>query len=1538
MRAVMADRLEDLIRACTVRILGGPMTGAGFFVAPGTVITCAHVAGDGAGLRVRWERDGQPPREVPVSGPPMEMAGGGRPIPALDADYPDLAILQVAGFDGHPCVSIDPQWPDPQDQFQVFGYPREGGAAQLTPAWLTYRGTHGTAPTAFLDLASDTIKAGMSGAAVLNWRTGGVCGVVVASKHPARSDGALVIPWPAVEGALGEVLAANRAYQVHNLQWATAAGRQDTKPPELLTSRPAPGQSPAGRPVRVFISYAHDDQAHEDQVRNLWVFLRAQGIDARLDLPAAEQRQDWAQWMTQEVRDADYVLVIASPDYKRAAEGEAAPDDRRGIQWEVRLIREVFYTGQDAGLRRFLPVVLPGCSVGDIPLWLAPTSASHYVVTDYSVTGMEKLYRLLTDQPWETVPDLGRVTSLPARGTHRTVTSCPATEAATMASGTAEPVTHPQPGLRTEVVIEAAISDAGLLESAVWLAGTQLCRQQVPLPFAVAQVWRALRLPALAAGERLAEAGRRLAGALLDDEGQTLLAGLLTRLSPEGAVEVVLSASGSALSLLVELLRLNSGNGETIPLGLIPAVSISRRPATQGFGEGPGTAPHVASAAGPLKVLVAVAAPDETKAGNAPLDTEAEMAAVLEAVSDVAAGPHAQVRILEVASLQAIRAALTQDAFHVLHLSAHGSPDAVELENEDGGPQQVTAQSLMQALQHAGRPVPLIMLSSCSGGAAGTQAMAAGLIARGADRVIAMLASVTDDYATTLARYFYKELATRPALSVGQALAQARYLAEDQRSESAKNHLLAPEYGVVTLLAAGSDGPLVDPALPQVPLTVVTTRPSGKLVRDLPMGALIGRRAQMRTTMNVLRHTPEAVERFGVTGGVVLTGIGGIGKTAVAGRVMSRLRDEGWLIAVHEGRWNPTAVITATATALDEALPGITDLARTHALDEILARLADPRTDDGPKLSEIIGLLASQRLLVVLDDFEQNLTPGGDAFLDPAISEMITALADAAETGRLLVTCRYSLPGLDWLLVQVPIPPLSQAELRRLFLRLPALRDLDSGEQRLLMRAIGGHPRLIEFTDALLRSGRASLKQVQVKLRDLARTEGLDLTQDRSLDQAIDQAMLLGSADILLTELLTLLTPAQTDVLRQVAVCRAPMTLENLAFTLIPGVDAVGSIADSQPDLTVLRTDVDRLTDLTLLTAGEGIVMHPWTANLVTRNATTDLNDQHERALAMRLRRFEQQHGTYDDLLDIPRHLAALDRYDDIAGIARQATEMLPGTLATVACLAEIRPLIPLTERAWSLVADLEVQALLRAGDLSAATRQLLAIHEQVQARAAADPANTQWQYDLSISHERLGDAARAAGDLTAARAAYQATREIAAKLAAADPANTQWQRELSISHYKLGNVAVAAGDLTAARTAYQADLDIAARLAAADPANPQWQHDLSVSHNNLGNVAMAAGDLTAARAAYQAYQDIAERLATADPANTEWQRDLSISHIKLGDVVRAAGDLTAARAAYQTGLDIAERLATADPANTQWQRDLQRAHERINDLPDATD
>jgi tetratricopeptide (TPR) repeat protein len=1282
-----------------------------------------------------------------------------------------------------------------------------------------------------------------------------------------------------------------------------------------------------GGPVspRVFISYAHDDAEHEERVRGFWLFLRANAIDAKLDRPGSEERRDWAQWMSQQVRRADRILVIASPQYKLRAEGQGEPDQGRGVQWESWLIRDRFIADQRAGLRLVLPVVLPGCSTDDIPSWLAPAAATYYLVDDYTVDGAETLLRTLTGQPGDVEPPLGTRPDLPPRDT-----------AVPQPRRSGAVATVVRPVRRTQVLIEAERAEDGQVASAVWLGGSLLCQGQAPEPVELRGLWGALRLPPLPAADRMVEAGRRLAGMLMDEAAQRAVAAELDRLAPGDAVEVVLSASGPLLSLPIELIRLVRDGGETVPLGLMPGVSMYRRPAEPDGDRGEDPAalrPALPGSAGPLKILAAVAAPDETKTSNAPLDVEAEMQAVLDAVSKVAGHPKAQVRILEVASPAQIRDALRRDQYHVLHLSAHGSAESVELEDEDGNPVTVTADALKAVLRQAGRPLPLIVLSSCSDGSA-AQAMAASLVGRGADRVIAMLAPVTDGYATQLARRFYQELAAGPDLPAGQVLASARCLAEEDRSRAAGDGLPLPEYGVATLLATGGDGPLVDPALPPEPLAAATIPAGGRSVRELPVGALIGRRAQLRTVTGVLRRTPAAEREFGAASGVVLTGIGGIGKTALAGRVISRLRGDGWLIAVHEGKWNPTGLIAATAQTIAEALPGLADNAQAALLRQAKASLTDQASDDGPKLNVVAALLMRFRLLVVFDDFEQNLTPGGQDFLDPAIGEVISALAGNAETGGLLVTCRYPLPGPDRFLAEVPVPGLSVAELQRMFLRLPALADLGLADQVLLIRAIGGHPRLIEFTDALLRSGVSSLRHVRVKLRDLASAEGVDLSQSRPMDQAIDQAIVFGSANILLAGLLTLLTPRQAAILSQVAVCRAPMTVDDLAFALTPDpASDPRPTGTGTPDLAGLRADTERLTNLTLLSPGPDISMHPWTAELATHHLATDPAPLHQRASAMRLRRFEQRRGDYSDLLDIPRHLAALHRYDDIADVAEQATQILPGTLATLAYLAETRPLIPPGERAWTLVADLEVQALLSTGDLSAAARQLRATHQQVQAGAAAYPANAERQRDLAVSHERLGDVAVAAGDLAAAHAAYQAALDITARLAAANPANTARQHDLSVGYDKLGDVAAAAGDLTTARAAYQASLDIRRRLAETDPANTQWQRDLCVSHERLGDIAVAAGDLAAARTHYQADQDIAKRLAATNPANTEWQRDVSISHDKLGNVAMAAGDLAAARISYQASLDIRLGLTVADPDNRQWQRDLSASYNRLGDI-----
>ncbi len=173
-------------------------------------------------------------------------------------------------------------------------------------------------------------------------------------------------------------------------------------------------QSPAA--VRVFISYAHDGDAHVAAVRDLWIFLRQQGVDARVDLPAAELRQDWPAWMEEQVQNAEYVLVIASKAYKRRAEDGLIPkDEGRGVRYEVRLIREYFYRDQKTVLRRVLPVLLPGVPVDYIPNFLSPASATSYQVEAFTLKGCESLLRVLTGQPYEVEPPVGPVPVLPPR-------------------------------------------------------------------------------------------------------------------------------------------------------------------------------------------------------------------------------------------------------------------------------------------------------------------------------------------------------------------------------------------------------------------------------------------------------------------------------------------------------------------------------------------------------------------------------------------------------------------------------------------------------------------------------------------------------------------------------------------------------------------------------------------------------------------------------------------------------------------------------------------------------------------------------------------------------------------------------------------------------------------------------------------------------------------------------------------------------------------------------------------------------------------
>ena len=216
--------------------------------------------------------------------------------------------------------------------------------------------------------------------------------------------------------------------------------------------------------------------------------------------------------------------------------------------------------------------------------------------------------------------------------------------------------------------------------------------------------------------------------------------------------------------------------------------------------------------------------------------------------------------------------------------------------------------------------------------------------------------------------------------------------------------------------------------------------------------------------------------------------------------------------------------------------------------------------------------------------------------------------------------------------------------------------------------------------------------------------------------------------------------------------------------------------------------------------------------------------------------------------------------------------------------------------------------------------RDSLAIAERL---AKEDPGNAEWQRDLSVSYEKVGNVQVAQGALPDALKSFRESLAIAERLAKADPGNAEWQRDLSVSYQRVGDVQVAQGALADALKSYRDSLAIFERLAKAAPGNAGWQRDLSVSYNKVGDVQVAQGALPDALKSYRDSLAIMERLAKAGPSNAEWQRDLSVSHAKLANAYRKSDDATHARGELNAGRAIIKKLIEQHPDWAQWKQDL---------------
>jgi len=214
------------------------------------------------------------------------------------------------------------------------------------------------------------------------------------------------------------------------------------------------------------------------------------------------------------------------------------------------------------------------------------------------------------------------------------------------------------------------------------------------------------------------------------------------------------------------------------------------------------------------------------------------------------------------------------------------------------------------------------------------------------------------------------------------------------------------------------------------------------------------------------------------------------------------------------------------------------------------------------------------------------------------------------------------------------------------------------------------------------------------------------------------------------------------------------------------------------------------------------------------------------------------------------------------------------------------------TETANGLIFDIAQKFRNVAGVPSATIKGLLdsarRLQDQLAAGGESSPGLRRSQAEAQME---MTASLLTAGDTAGALASAQQAQTIFQDLVISSPDSTDYQLQLSISHERIGNVLVAAGKREEALAAYQKSLAIRDKLAATDPGNTEWQRDLSISYDKIGYDLEGQGNLPEALKSYREAFTLNKVLARRDLANVQWQSDLSWVVVRISAVARELRD-----------------------------------------------
>ena len=213
----MADMLIKLFRSRTVLVKANGAVGTGSLIAPGKVLTCAHVIRASARnldtIEVFMPSTTEPGHflwtEKAVSIALSKIyeettvnrtSGGEEVVGVMQKEYPDVAVIEIAKKD-HPIISFKPSKEESNlrdKQFLAFGFQKRDRDLQRNvpqAVSLNYSGEEGeSALVRKLIFTNGLIRPGMSGAALIEREKGEIVGIVQMTLSANDDLGAYVIP------------------------------------------------------------------------------------------------------------------------------------------------------------------------------------------------------------------------------------------------------------------------------------------------------------------------------------------------------------------------------------------------------------------------------------------------------------------------------------------------------------------------------------------------------------------------------------------------------------------------------------------------------------------------------------------------------------------------------------------------------------------------------------------------------------------------------------------------------------------------------------------------------------------------------------------------------------------------------------------------------------------------------------------------------------------------------------------------------------------------------------------------------------------------------------------------------------------------------------------------------------------------------------------------------------------------------------------------------------------------------------------------